>query len=144
MVANLSAAVLLNALTFLIHAAGLIGLTRALAFFTGRPFSRNRRWAKAASMAFSASGLFILVALEIGVWAAVLLSLEAFEDFETAYYVSTSAFATIGFGDVQPAEDWRLLAALEGVTGFIIVGWSAAYLVASAIRFGPFERDMHF
>jgi hypothetical protein len=37
-----------------------------------------------------------------------------------------------------------LFASLEGVTGFLIMGWSAAYLVTTGIRFGPFERDKHF
>ena len=67
-----------------------------------------------------------------------------FSDFETAFYFSTSSFATIGFGDVAPAPQWRLLAAMEGVTGFLIIGWSSAYLVMAGIRYGPFERDRHF
>ena len=72
------------------------------------------------------------------------LAVGAFAEFDTAFYFSTSAFATIGFTDVAPLAKWRLLAAMEGITGFLIMGWSAAYLVTSGIRFGPFERDKHF
>ncbi|WP_394891854.1 ion channel [Mesorhizobium sp. AaZ16] len=144
MAANLLMAALLNAVTFLVHAVGLIGLTHLMTKIIERSSVRERRWAKLMAMFLLAMGLFLLLSVEIAVWAACMIGIGAFPDFETAFYFSTSSFATIGFGDVPPALEWRLLAAMEGVTGFLIVGWSAAYMVASSIRFGPFERDMHF
>jgi hypothetical protein len=144
MAANLLLAAILNLLTFLIHAMGLVALTRLMDFLAARPVLENRSWAKVAALLVLASGLMVLLCAEIALWAAGLVGVGAFPDFETAFYVSTSSFATIGFGDIHPAATWRLLVALEGVTGFLIIGWSAAYLVTSGIRFGPFERDMHF
>jgi hypothetical protein len=144
MAANLLLAAILNISTFLIHAMGLVALTRLMDFLVARPVLEGRSWAKVLALLILASGLMILLCAEMALWAAGLLGVGAFVDFDTAFYFSTSAFATIGFGDVTPAENWRLLASLEGVTGFLIIGWSAAYLVTSGIRFGPFERDMHF
>ncbi|MBA3448557.1 MAG: two pore domain potassium channel family protein [Pseudaminobacter sp.] len=143
MTANLVVAAMLNALTFLVHAAGLIALTRLMKFLPGEA-APDRRWGKLVGIFIAAFGLFILLCIEIGIWAVSLVGVGAFSDFETAFYFSTSSFATIGFGDVAPAHSWRLLAAMEGVTGFLIIGWSSAYLVMSGIRFGPFERDTHF
>jgi hypothetical protein len=144
MAANLLMAALLNAVTFLVHAVGLIGLTHLMTEIIESSSVRERRWAKLMAMFLLAMGLFLLLSVEIAVWAAFMVGIGAFPDFETAFYFSTSSFATIGFGDVPPALEWRLLAAMEGVTGFLIVGWSAAYMVTSGIRFGPFQRDMHF
>ncbi|NGO53214.1 ion channel [Allomesorhizobium camelthorni] len=144
MAANLLLAAILNLLTFLIHAMGLVALTRLMDFLVARPVLENRSWAKVVALLALASGLMILLCVEMALWAAGLVGVGAFADFDTAFYFSTSAFATIGFGDVAPAEKWRLLASLEGVTGFLIIGWSAAYMVTSGIRFGPFQRDMHF
>jgi hypothetical protein len=62
----------------------------------------------------------------------------------TALYFSTSNFATVGFGDVVPSHHWRLLAAIEGIGGFLIVGWSSAYLVTAGVSMGPFRRGVHF
>jgi hypothetical protein len=144
MTANLLLAVILNLLTFLIHALGLVALTRVMDFLVARPLVEGRAWAKPAAVAILATGLMLLLCVEMALWAAGFVGVGAFADFDTAFYFSTSAFATIGFGDVAPTEEWHLVSSLEGVTGFLIIGWSTAYLVTSGIRFGPFRRDMHF
>jgi hypothetical protein len=43
-----------------------------------------------------------------------------------------------------PAQEWRLLASLEGINGFLLIGWSTAYLVAASTRIGPFKSGEHF
>ncbi|MEP9398475.1 ion channel [Mesorhizobium sp. KR2-14] len=144
MVANLLLATIFEVLTFLVHAAGLIGLTHVIAYLLAHPLIDGKQGEKVFAMAVLALGLFLLVSVEIALWAGGLLALGAFKHFEEAFYFSTSAFATIGFNDVAPAREWRLLTSMEGVTGFLIMGWTAAYLVTSGIRFGPFERDKHF
>jgi hypothetical protein len=70
--------------------------------------------------------------------------LGAFTDFSTALYFSTVTFSTLGFGDVVPNESWRLFAALEAVNGFLLIGWSTAYLIAASTRIGPFRIGEHF
>ncbi|WP_292396152.1 hypothetical protein [Mesorhizobium sp.] len=37
-----------------------------------------------------------------------------------------------------------MLAALEGVSGFLLIGWSTAYLIAAGTRIGPFKTGEHF
>ena len=144
MAANLVAAAILNGLTFVLHAAGLVALTRVMVFLDVRCGMALWRQGKSVAVLVLASGVFVLLCVEMTVWALFLVAVDAFPDLDTAFYFSTSAFATIGFGDVAPAHDWRLLASMEGVTGFLVIGWTAAYLVTSCVRFGPFERDMHF
>ncbi len=89
-------------------------------------------------------GLFIILTVEVWLWAICYLAVGAFHDFETALYFSTVTFSTLGFGDVLPAERWRLLSALEAVNGFLVIGWSTAYLVAASTRVGPFRSGEHF
>jgi hypothetical protein len=144
MAANLLLAAILNLLTFLIHILGLVALTRLMDFLAARRALEERSWTKVPALLLLASGLMVLLCVEMAVWAVALVGIGAFGDFNTAFYFSTSAFATIGFGDVAPAHDWRLLASMEGVSGFVIIGWTAAYLVTASIRYGPFERDTHF
>ena len=89
-------------------------------------------------------GLFVLLMVEVAIWAVAFVLIGFFDDFETAIYFSTSTFATVGFGDVAPSHDWRLLAAIEGIAGFLIIGWSGAFLVTAGVRIGPFRRGVHF
>jgi hypothetical protein len=144
MVANLLLATFFDVLTFLIHAVGLIVLAYVITFLLAHPLFDSSHAEKVAAMAALAFGMFVLLCIVMAIWALGMLAVGAFADFETAFYFSTSAFATIGFTDVASARQWRLFASLEGVTGFLVMGWSAAYLVTSSIRFGPFERDKHF
>jgi len=39
---------------------------------------------------------------------------------------------------------WRVLAALEGVNGFLLVGWSTVYLIAAEPGSAPFKAGEHF
>lgn len=85
----------------------------------------------------AAGGLFVLHAVEIWAYAALYTLADALPDFETALYFSTSTYATIGYGDVVLARAWRIVGAIEGANGVILLGWSTAFFVAvvSRIRF---------
>ncbi|CAM5410753.1 hypothetical protein ATER59S_02231 [Aquamicrobium terrae] len=144
MAANLFLATALNVATFLVHAAGLMVLSFVIAYLLDHPLIDGRQGEKVLAMVALALGLFALVCSETAMWAIGMVAVGAFHDFATAFYFSTSAFATIGFTDAEPEKTWRLLGSMEGITGLLIMGWTAAYLVTSSIRFGPFERDKHF
>jgi hypothetical protein len=144
MTANIAMGLLLTAATVVIHSVGLVVLTELMRRIVGLLPRRNGAASKTIAVTLLASGLVVLLGAEISLWALTFVWLGVLQDLETSLYFSTSTFATIGFGDVAPAQEWRLLASMQGVVGFVIFGWSAAYLVASGIRFGPFERDKHF
>lgn len=144
MIENLLLATIFDVITFLVHAAGLIALTHVVSFLLAHPLVDGIQGEKVLAMGALALGLFVLVCVELAIWAFGLLAVGALPDFDTAFYFSASTFATIGFNDVAPVRAWRLLASMEGVTGLLIMGWTAAYLVTSGVRFGPFERDKHF
>jgi hypothetical protein len=88
--------------------------------------------------------LFLILTVEVWTWAAVYSMSGIIPHFEEALYFSTVTFSTVGYGDVIPPHAWRLFCALEGVNGFLLIGWSTAYLVAASIRHGPFRIGEHF
>ena len=53
----------------------------------------------------------------------------AVEGLEPALYFALVSFTTLGFGDITLSADWRLMSALIGANGFLIFGWSTAYMV---------------
>lgn len=49
---------------------------------------------------------------------------------ELGFYFSAVTYATIGYGDIVPPESWRLLAAMEGLTGILMCTWSGGFFFA--------------
>ena len=75
--------------------------------------------------------LFILLThtIEVWVWAMVLLATGAVDGLEPALYFALVSFTTVGFGDITLTPEWRLLSALIAANGFLLFGWSTAYMV---------------
>jgi len=72
--------------------------------------------------------------LEICVWAGFYILGGSLKDFESALYFSIATYSTIGYGDVTLPVGWRLLGAIEGVTGVLTFGWSTGVIFAVASR----------
>lgn len=68
--------------------------------------------------------------VEAGLWAIFYYVRGLFNDFETALYFSLVTYGTIGFGDVVLPQRWRLLAGIEGISGVLLCGLSAAFIFA--------------
>lgn len=140
---NLAVGLLMISVTVVIHTLGLIAVTHVMGWFLGIVHAHGRR-RRIIAMITVVLGIFAVLTVEIWLWAACYDFLRIVPDFETALYFSTTTFATVGYGDVVPDHSWRLLAALEGINGFLLIGWSTAYLVAAGVRVGPFKSGEHF
>src|SRR6202035_1785618 len=69
-------------------------------------------------------GLFILHSVEIWSYAVLYHWVGAIRSFEDALYFSTATYATIGERDLTLSSGWRVLGAIEGANGVILLGWS--------------------
>jgi voltage-gated potassium channel Kch len=75
--------------------------------------------------------LFFLLAnslFQVGLWAAAFVLVGQFESYSDAFYHSTVNFATLGYGDIVMEHPWRLLGALEAISGILMLGLSTATL----------------
>ncbi len=79
----------------------------------------------------------ILHGLEIWLYAVLYRGIGAVETMRDAVYFSTIAYASIGFSDAVIADGWKLLGALEGINGALLLGWSVAFFVTLMTRFLP-------
>jgi len=143
MLHNLVIGTVMICLTVLIHTIGIMSITR-FARHLVRRFGLVGWLRRVFAMVGVVLGIFAISAAEIWLWAGAYYLLGAILDFSLALYLSTVTYSTVGYGDVVPAESWRMLAALEGVTGFLMIGWSTAYLVSASTRLGPFRSGEHF
>ena len=73
-------------------------------------------------------GVFCAHIAQIWLWALLYIVIDAWPDLETALYFSTSTFTTVGFGDLYLGKNWRLLSSFQSANGFILFGWSTAFI----------------
>lgn len=145
MLPNLVAGTGLVALTVLIHTGGLLLLARLTPLLARCLGFHSHDIGRTLVMMGSVLGIFMLHTCEIWLWAWGYLEIGASQRFADALDLSTAMFSTLGYGGgVAVAPPWRLLSALEGIDGFILIGWSTAYLVGVSTRHGPFRVHEHF
>ena len=141
---NLALGTLVVSITVLTHTVGLITLSRSMPRLIHWLRLHKHNVGKTVAMTATVLSLFVIHTVEIWTWALLLFVIRAVNGFENALYFSTVTFSTVGYGDITPHQQWRLLASLEGINGFILIGWSTAFLVAASTRYGPFRSGEHF
>ena len=123
----------------LIHLVGLAMLTRLLRSHS-RAFRKLRIMPLTLLLALTV-GIIGIHTVEIWLYAGLYLGLGAFGRFEEALYFSTVTYASIGYGDLLMPHEWRILGAIEGAVGIIMLGWSTAYLVSLLTQLKLFGHD---
>ena len=127
--AQFASAAVLILLTTLIHAIGVVATAHWLKL--DRERERVRRLHPDTVMLLSAVALllFAIHSLEIALFALFYVAVGAIADLDQALFFSATAYSTIGTADVSLPAEWRLVGATEGVVGFLMLGWSAAFFV---------------
>lgn len=126
--------------TVVVHLVGLLFLLRLLQLHTRRAPSLHPFLDQAAVILGAAFGLFVLHAVEIWAYAAFYMAVREVPSLEDALYFSTSTYATIGYGDILLSPRWRILGAIEGANGVILLGWSTAFFVSIVQRLRALEH----
>ena len=116
-------------LMVLIHSSGLVGISRALHLHDERSIPNEFGLRAAALMGTYGLLLFVLHFIEILIFAVFFRYVGALRAMEEALYYSASCYATLGTAASNFAEEWRLVGALESLIGFVLIGWSTAFMV---------------
>ena len=130
MLNELAVAALIVSVCLLLHVVGLLLMAEWL-------LQRREYWDRTGARVHYAilmillfSGIMLLHMIETGIWAAFYYTRGLFTDFETSLYFSLTSYTTIGYGDVLLPQRWRLLGALEGISGVLLCGISTAFIFA--------------
>ncbi|MDT8758470.1 ion channel [Sphingomonas psychrotolerans] len=141
LLAQLALSTLITASTVTLHLLGLAVLMRLIRGHRSRTPERGAILHDVLGIAGAAFGLFVLHAAEIWLYAAVYAVSGALAGFEEALYFSTSTYTTVGYGDLVLPKGWRVLGAIEGANGIILLGWSTAFFVSVVGRIRMLELD---
>ena len=137
MLAELALSTVMVTLTVLIHAAGLYALSRVLRLEVREEAEEHiqamsRRGVTVTLVVIL--GLFALHGVEIWIYALLYLAIGSVDGLREAVYFSTITYGAIGYSDAAMAERWRLVSAIEGINGIILIGWSTAFFVTLIAR----------
>ncbi|PCJ99967.1 MAG: K+ channel TrkA-N [Zetaproteobacteria bacterium] len=127
-VSQLLIGALLICVTVIIHAVLLDYLIGWMRRSRNRARLLLKRHWKVPILVMIVLGVFIAHIVEIWVWAMFYIYVDAIPDLEEALYFSTTTFTTVGYGDVFLGKDWRLVSAFQSANGFILFGWSTAFI----------------
>ena len=128
------------ALCVIIHGLGLFTLRRLMHSERGRERLRHLEPLSLRGTLFTLFVVFAIISLHfLEIWLFALLYdvVGALRSFQEALYVSTSSYATLGASSAI-SRQWRLVGAIEGLIGFILIGWSTAFFFRVLERL---ERD---
>jgi len=128
------------ALCVVIHGLGLFTLRRLMHSERGKERLRHLEPLSLRGTLFTLFVVFAIISLHfVEIWLFALLYdfVGALRSFQEALYVSTSSYATLGASSAV-SHQWRLVGAIEGLIGFILIGWSTAFFFRVLERL---ERD---
>jgi hypothetical protein len=137
MVAELGIATIMVILTVMIHGLGLFNLAKILRLETREEAAAHIDALSLRGMLATLSvilGLFALHGVEIWLYAFLYETIGAVQGIRESVYFSTITYAAIGYDDGAMAERWRLVSAIEGINGIILIGWSTAFFVTVVAR----------
>lgn len=137
MLVELALATIMVIYTVIVHGIGLFLLTRILKMELREEVEQHIAPFSFRALAFTIGmvlGLFVIHSIEIWSYAALYLELGAVVDLRSAVYFSTITYAAIGYDDYALNPDWQILAAIEGINGVILLGWSTGFFVTGITR----------
>ena len=121
-------ALILIGICLIIHTTGIVSLGVVLVSRRGSIGSRFATVHNPLLLIGAFATLMLLHLAETCIWAAFYSWQGLFGDYETSLYFSLGTYTTIGYGDVLLPQNWRLLGALEGISGVLLCGLSTAFL----------------
>lgn len=126
---HLLVSTVLIVLVTIIHGTGITIAGTLLKYEEGEFSRRNLLFLEFHFLVPMALFLFALHLLEIAIFAGFYMAVGEVGTVEDALFTSASAYTTLGLAENALAE-WRLVGAFEGLTGFLMIGWSVAVFIA--------------
>jgi len=119
------------------HSLGLTAVSKTLRLRTERLKEMDFSWRSLGLTAGMAIMLLLLHSVEIFLFAAFYIFVGAMAELEAALYYSAAAYATLGRTADYFPDSWRLFGAIEALIGFLMIGWSTAFIVSKTDRLMP-------
>jgi hypothetical protein len=114
-----------------VHATGMASAVRWL---RPRAATTQHMWRWTYLFIRVAGWIVFLHLIEITAWALCYVWTDAMPDLSTAVYFSAVTYTTTGYGDLVLPKEWRLVGAIEALTGILMCGWSTGFFFVVVSR----------
>src|SRR5262245_32158768 len=131
MVVQLTLALGLMAVCVAVHTAGVM---HALRWLRRRAPSAPGLWAGTRLLIGLAAWSILLHLVTIMTWGLCYAWTGAMPGVQSAIYFSAVTYTTTGYGDLTLPEAWRLVGAVEALTGILMCGLSTGFFFAVLTR----------
>lgn len=116
-----------SVVNIMIHA--LITLTTiGVARWAGQRSTTRPRLHLSSEMAVTIMMLMVAHTAEIVVWSLAYAAVGAAPEDSDLLYFAFVNYTTLGYGDVTPVKEWRLIGPMTAMNGILMFGWSTALL----------------
>jgi Ion channel len=111
-----------------VHSMVMAVLSRAT-HRTSLAVEAARAWLRLVLVMWSAVTILMLAHLvEVAIWAGAYRVLNLTPQPLDSFYFAFVNYTTLGYGDILPAKDWRLLGPITAMNGVLLFGWSTAVI----------------
>jgi hypothetical protein len=127
MVVQILVGSLVSVINIMIHAlltVTAISIARSVGF---RPTSRPRVHLMGVMVA-TVLVLMLAHTVEAAVWALSYAIVGVAPEGSDLLYFALVNYCTLGYGDITPVKEWRLLGPMASMNGILMFGWSTAVL----------------
>ena len=118
-----------------------IGVTTAMRWVRASMAGPRHFWRGVWLFIRRAGWIVFLHLIQITAWALCYVWRGAMPDLQAALYFSAVTYTTTGYGDLVLPEDWRLVGAIEALTGILMCGLSTGSFFAVVSRMFRAEAD---
>lgn len=127
MLRQLLVGALASACNIAIHALVMTAVI-SVARGAGQRYRRERLPPLVVVMAATILVLMAAHTAEVFVWGITYGIINAVTDETARFYFAFVNYTTLGYGDVVPVKEWRLLGPITAMNGVLLFGWSTAVI----------------
>jgi hypothetical protein len=118
---------LVSVINIMIHALATV----AAVSIARRAGFKPATWPRLHLMGVMVATVLVLMlahTIEIAVWSLSYALVGAAPEGSELLYFAFVNYTTLGYGDVTPVKEWRLVGPMAAMNGILMFGWSTAVL----------------
>jgi len=133
-----------SALNISLHAVAMTAVIQSARKAAAKAAARHPALFLAAVMIAAVSVLMAAHVAEAGIWSLAYAMVGAAPAGADWMYFAFVNYTTLGYGDILPTEEWRLLGPITAMNGVLLFGWSTAVMfdvLRAAMARGASDAD---
>ncbi len=122
------------------HGTALRGITRRFSAAWVRVNADTPRWRVSLLLSVTIGALTATHLFETYLWALPIAGLGILSGMRDSYFFVIESYTTLGAGNIDLPDQWRLIGPMIGMSGIFTFGWTGSVLVTIMNELGRLDR----